>query len=785
MRRCEPLRPLLDVGGHVNKEGQRVKYTEGPDGRLREVPETSYTVEIYQQVKGWIGTAETVLVELQVAEGLDLGAALKQSPEWKDLQLENGATIYLRIKNKEGEKIGVPLVAKAVRKGPASTVIVSWKKANNDELVVIDESTHRVIQDLQYGNPIYSGGLLFTEWKVASGTGDNAVELHTDNAPALGRQFAKDNIVAEQYELYKKLGKRTPWETLSNAFWDAFFPAVDTFAENFAWFMRQHGLGTALVCTTFAVSLQMCELRMYFEQTTTKTGTRATKVTFCLRTGGCQKLERYDDARIAEKCTTNSWQMPHNGLGLSASVAMKTNRKAEIAEILTRTVDVAATVADGWLQSTETTFLDIGGNSLHRPLPVDICNLKALQTLYVGEAQLEALPEEIENLTRLRELEISFNNQLTTQDVARVTKLTWLEELHVCFNNLRTLPDTIGNLTKLRKLNVSSNKLPMLPDTIVNLTELRELDASNNRLAWTSVNLIMKLTQLEELHLDDNLLASLPDTIGNLTRLRKLYLNKNTRLASLPTTIGNLVRLEELWLHNTRLASLPTTIVKLTELRKLRLDNNTLLTALPADFGNLVRLQELWLRNTRLSSLPTTIVELTELRILRLDDTNQLTELPTDFGNLVRLEELWLNNNRLASLPDTFVKLTELRTLRLDTNQLTELPTDFGNLVRLKELGLNNNRLTELPATFANLPALHSLYLRDNRLALRVGEDGTVGEVVDTEKMKTLTQVMAKLPKLWQVLLEGNVVARSLPKSMGPLTHQRSYAWMNSSAWQQ
>ena len=116
-------------------------------------------------------------------------------------------------------------------------------------------------------------------------------------------------------------------------------------------------------------------------------------------------------------------------------------------------------------------------------LPMNFCNLKALQTLNLCNNEFTAFPEII-------------------------TKMPWLKELNLEENDISTLPESLGHLISLQTLYLGGNSLTSLSETFGNLTALQTLDLSFNQL------------------------SSLPASIGQLPSLKDLYLQYN-QLSSL------------------------------------------------------------------------------------------------------------------------------------------------------------------------------------------------------------------------------------------------------------
>jgi Leucine-rich repeat (LRR) protein len=80
------------------------------------------------------------------------------------------------------------------------------------------------------------------------------------------------------------------------------------------------------------------------------------------------------------------------------------------------------------------------------------------------------------------------------------------------FNQLQTLPDEIGQLSKLRKLYLAGNRLVSLPPEIGHLSQLQRLYLEMNDL--TSLPPLMaNLTALQRLDLRDNPFSSVSEEV--------------------------------------------------------------------------------------------------------------------------------------------------------------------------------------------------------------------------------------------------------------------------------
>ncbi|XP_041440292.1 leucine-rich repeat and calponin homology domain-containing protein 1 isoform X3 [Xenopus laevis] len=130
------------------------------------------------------------------------------------------------------------------------------------------------------------------------------------------------------------------------------------------------------------------------------------------------------------------------------------------------------------------TYLNIGRNQLSS-LPACLCGLP-LKVLIANNNKLGSLPEEIDQLQHLMELDVSCNE-------------------------IASLPQQIGLLKSLRDLNVRRNHLKALPQEIVDLP-LVKLDFSCNKVLVLPL-CFRKMVQLQVLILENNPLQSPPAQI--------------------------------------------------------------------------------------------------------------------------------------------------------------------------------------------------------------------------------------------------------------------------------
>lgn len=127
---------------------------------------------------------------------------------------------------------------------------------------------------------------------------------------------------------------------------------------------------------------------------------------------------------------------------------------------------------------------------------------------------------------------IEINNQAGIIDTERTVwdqdgELYRIKEVHYWNLNLDSLPNSLQNLSYLRELDLNTNNLEFLPENITGLHNLIELRAANNSISYLPEEL-GELENLQVLELNGNLLDSIPESIINLKDLKILRLHNNS-----------------------------------------------------------------------------------------------------------------------------------------------------------------------------------------------------------------------------------------------------------------
>ena len=374
--------------------------------------------------------------------------------------------------------------------------------------------------------------------------------------------------------------------------------------------------------------------------------------------------------------------------------------------------------------------LDLRLRNLIGSLPAEIGDLSELETLDLFANRLSGpLPTEIWNLTKLITLDLSSNIGFTGTIPSTIQNLQSLEVLKIS-GDLDTnvlsggIPQEIGNLSALKELSLSSNNFSgTFPIQLTSLSQLISLDLNGNQLSGTIPPEIGNLSQLQELRIANNLLTgSIPSEVGNLSQLEKLQINYNNLSGAIPTEIGNLSNLTYFsFSENNISGSIPAELTNLTQLQLFNAENCSLSGIIPQDIGNMNQLEYFNAINCDLSgTLPNSIGDLTQLNSLWLTGNSLFGDIPSSIGNLMNLVSLRLGGNNLTgNIPANIGNLSSIRIIDLSYNNITgTVPTNLGNLSLLTSINLSSNSLEgAIPSSIGNLPNLISFRAAINNLS--------------------------------------------------------------------
>ena len=456
----------------------------------------------------------------------------------------------------------------------------------------------------------------------------------------------------------------------------------------------------------------------------------------------------------------------------------------------------------------------------------DLTSLKQLRYLGLSCTKLKNLPDEIDSLSNLVYLDLSWNENLEILPDT-IGNLLELQKLDLSYTRLKVLPRTIGSLTKLeilclskvlgleflvndafigqttfRRLAVNQcAKMQFTQGVIHDLYNLRHLVMSDAPSSLDSIlhcslnygefeslpcqlnalTLLFKMlfsnqdqklsyfNTLKELDLSQRELSTIPDSIGHLTMLRELDLSK-TKVSTLPNSMGNLKALRVLRLAQTKVLELPKSVCALIKLKELNL-SQTKISILPESIGDLKHLDWLSLSQTKVSTLPNSIGVLKVLRYLDFSQTN-ISILPDSIDGLLNLEWLSLSQTKVSILPDSIGALKMLRVLNLSQTKVSNLPNSIGALKELRALNLSQTKVLTLPDSIGTLKELICLNLSQTKVSLLPESIGalTMLKALDLSQTKILIlpNSIGEIKNLDRLSLSQTEVS-TLPDSIGAL----------------
>ncbi|CAI0446972.1 unnamed protein product [Linum tenue] len=246
------------------------------------------------------------------------------------------------------------------------------------------------------------------------------------------------------------------------------------------------------------------------------------------------------------------------------------------------------------LQELGVTLNNLGGK-----LPASVGNLsQQLYQLYLGiNAITGSIPEEIENLVSLNNVDLSYN-LFTGEIPSYFGKFQSLQGLSLTGNQLSgQIPNTLGNISQLTQLDLSENQLEgAIPRSLGNCRQLNQLDLSSNKLTAEIPTEVFSLSSLSvQLNLSRNLFGGqVPDEIGSLENVEAVDLSYNFLTGVMPVTIGNCKSLKILNLQqNSFDGNIPSTLASLKVVESLDLSMNNFTGGIPTGLQDIQTMQYL------------------------------------------------------------------------------------------------------------------------------------------------------------------------------------------------
>lgn len=170
-----------------------------------------------------------------------------------------------------------------------------------------------------------------------------------------------------------------------------------------------------------------------------------------------------------------------------------------------------------------------------------ISKMKNLEQIDVSNNLISQIPNEIEDLKRLKNLCLD-SNEISSVNQS-LSKLTMLEHLSVSNNYIYTLPNIFSNLRSMISADFSSNYISEFPESLLKMNKLSELSLSDNLLyQFISSEFAIDNNVIERIDLSNNGISEVPMWIKGMSNLTHIDLSNNN-IKSIPSFIKDLPNL--------------------------------------------------------------------------------------------------------------------------------------------------------------------------------------------------------------------------------------------------
>ncbi|KAG4177079.1 hypothetical protein ERO13_A11G284200v2 [Gossypium hirsutum] len=284
-------------------------------------------------------------------------------------------------------------------------------------------------------------------------------------------------------------------------------------------------------------------------------------------------------------------------------------------------------------------------------------------------------------------------------------KMECLLELYLDGTNIKDLPSSIENLRRLKVLNLKDCKsLRSLPIKI-GMESLKKLILSGCSNLKRFPEIDGKMECLLELYLDGTAIKELPISIGNLSSLVLLNLKDCRNLVDLPESIGGCKSLKSLNLSGChKVEYLPENLQQIEFLEELDL-SETSMTKPPPFIFQFKNLKVLSFNGSKGSSSKLQKKLPSLLKVIQRGRTNSMALMLPSLSGLSSLKELNLRDRNLCEgdIPSDISRLSCLEVLDLGGNNFISIPSCVTRISKLGFLVLSDCRalklLPELPTS--------------------------------------------------------------------------------------
>ncbi|CDP14106.1 unnamed protein product [Coffea canephora] len=378
------------------------------------------------------------------------------------------------------------------------------------------------------------------------------------------------------------------------------------------------------------------------------------------------QLAQLDVSSNSIKCLISPASLYLRGNGLEGDIPHQIGTLSRLVYLNFSSNYLYGELPSSLVNLTQLVQLDASWNLIDSLNPLGIGNLTNLVTLDLSYNSFGGLiPPTLGQLSNLDSLDLS-NNHFSGTIPSALFNLTNLSWLHIQWNPKigGFLPEEIGNLKRLLELDLSySGFSGFLPEEIGNLKRLLELDLSYSGFSGSIPPTLGQLSNLRSFDLSNNHFSgTIPSSLFNLTNLSQLDIHSNPAMGGfLSEEVGNLKSLVKLDFSGLNLSgALPLSLCGLTKLVSLSGAQNQMHGSIPPEIGNLKNLQHLLLGSNRLTGqIPPTLGNLTAVVSLDLSSNQISGSIPLQLSVIPSLTFLDLSSNQLRG-PISFI-------LNLDT----------------------------------------------------------------------------------------------------------------------
>ncbi|XP_071738608.1 receptor-like protein EIX2 [Rutidosis leptorrhynchoides] len=415
-----------------------------------------------------------------------------------------------------------------------------------------------------------------------------------------------------------------------------------------------------------------------------------------------------------------------------------------------------------------------------------------------------SLPDSIGQLTKLVDLDFSWNLLTGVVTEAHFAKLENLKYLKGSGNNL-TLRSTLANWippfqienldlsswvlgpefpswlqtqTGLERLQISNTGIssPMPHSFLTSFTHLTVLNMLKNHLRGELALLNITSLFLFSVDLSSNEFRGKLPNLSNIIVPTVLDLSNNIFEGSLHQFLcsNGTQSAGFLFLGNNNLSGvIPDCWDKWPELFSLNFDNNNLSGKIPRTLGSLEGLTTLSMHGNKLSGTLHYIMNLTSLAILQLGRNEFVGSIPLGFGKLSNLILLNLRSNNLdGNVSPKLCNLTSIQILDLANNNLSgDIPRCFNKFSVLTGKVNASERLTFSPfGMITNVIITESLVMK--------GREDTYSNILglvmlldlsDNSFSGNIPSELTSLIKLKSLNLSRNQLTRRIPEKIGDM----------------